>query len=743
MGSEPGRGVALTLASPVAEIDAKLANRRTGFRTKRDPAHQVLSESLGIQTVGQLLHHYPRRYIDRSEVSRIGGLRIGQEATVIAKVHKVHQRQTRQRRTMVTVQLYDGTGYLDLMFFNQPWTARMYKVGHEVAASGIVQSYGRRLQFAKQEVELLRGDEQDLVHTGRITPVHRATEGITTRTIRELVYRTLERIRAIPDPVPARILEAEGLSSFDAALRAIHFPDSADERRAAEERLKFDELFTLELGVAFRKHRVESAQEGVAHRPEGPLTERLLATLPFEPTGAQVRAMAELDAAMAQARPMNVLLQGDVGSGKTLVALHAALVAIQSGHQAAIMAPTEVLAGQHHRSMAALLGPFGAIPFLELAAAPDDGPQASIFDASQEPEDEAGVVTYALLTAAVTGKDRTKILEGVASGDVDLVVGTHALVQEGVSFADLSLAVIDEQHRFGVHQRMALKGKGGSPDVLIMTATPIPRTLALTYYGDLDVVVLDEMPSGRQPVTTTIARTAAERRRAYDLVRREVETGRQAFVVCAAIDEANKSEVRAAEAEARHLAEDVFPDLSVHLLHGRMRPAEKERVMEAFRTGEHHLLISTTVIEVGVDVPNATVMLVENAERFGLAQLHQLRGRIGRGEHASFCVLFDESKQDNEEARSRLEAMVRTTDGFELADEDLALRGEGTLFDVRQSGMPDLKLARLAEDLDLVKRARARAFAVIETDPELRAHPTLLAELRSRFERSIDWLFET
>ncbi|HEU4356030.1 MAG TPA: ATP-dependent DNA helicase RecG [Actinomycetota bacterium] len=735
--------MALTLASPVAEIDAKLANRRTGLRAKGDPAHQVLAESLGIHTVGQLLHHYPRRYIDRSDVARIGDLRIGQEATIIAKVHKVHQRQTRQRRTMVTVQLYDGTGYLDLMFFNQPWTARTYKVGHEVAASGTVQTYGRRLQFAKQEVELLRGDEQDLVHTGRITPIHRATEGITTRTIRELVYRALERIRAIPDPVPPEILAAEGLSSFDAALRAIHFPGSTEELHAAEERLKFDELFTLELGVAFRKHRVESAQAGVAHRPEGPLTERLLATLPFAPTGAQVRAMAELDAAMARPRPMNVLLQGDVGSGKTLVALHAALVAIQSGHQAAIMAPTEVLAGQHHRSMAALLGPFGAIPFLELAGAPDDGPQASIFDTSAEPDAEEAGVTYALLTAAVTGKDRARILEAVASGDVDLVVGTHALVQEGVSFADLSLAVIDEQHRFGVHQRMALKGKGGSPDVLIMTATPIPRTLALTYYGDLDVVVLDEMPLGRQPVTTRIARTAAERRQAYDLVRREVEAGRQAFVVCAAIDEANKTEVRAAEAEAKHLAEDVFPDLSVQLLHGRMRPAEKERVMEAFRSGEHHLLISTTVIEVGVDVPNATVMLVENAERFGLAQLHQLRGRIGRGAHASFCVLFDESKEDNEEARSRLEAMVRTTDGFELADQDLALRGEGTLFDVRQSGMPDLKLARLAEDLDLVKRARARAFAAIEDDPQLREHPTLLAELRSRFERSIDWLFET
>jgi ATP-dependent DNA helicase RecG len=335
------------------------------------------------------------------------------------------------------------------------------------------------------------------------------------------------------------------------------------------------------------------------------------------------------------------------------------------------------------------------------------------------------------------------VLDGIASGDVDLVVGTHALVQEGVSFADLSLAVIDEQHRFGVHQRMALKGKGASPDVLIMTATPIPRTLALTYYGDLDVVILDELPKGRRPVTTRIVRTPAQRAEAYALVRREVQAGRQAFVVCAAIDEANRSEVRAAEAEAARLASQVFPDLSVELLHGRMRPAEKERLMEAFRSGEHHLLISTTVIEVGVDVPNATVMLVENAERFGLAQLHQLRGRIGRGAHASFCVLFDESKQDNEEARARLEAMVRTTDGFELADEDLRLRGEGTLFDVRQSGLPDLKLARLVEDVDLVKRARSRAFALIGDDPELLDHPSLLAELRSRFDRSIDWLFHS
>ena len=732
----------LTLDSPVSEIDRQLANRRAGFRSKGDPAHEVLAASLGIDTVGQLLHHYPRRYIDRSQVSPIRDLKIGQYATVIAKVKGVNKRQTRHRQTMVTVTLYDGSGYLDLTFFNQPWAASLYKEGHELAVSGVAQLYRGRLQLGNQEVELLRGDEQDLVHTGRITPIHRATEGITTRTIRELVHRALEKLSAIADPLPPELVAAERLSSFAGAIHQIHFPASQEELRGAAERLKFDELFILELGVAFRKHRVETAEKGVRHEPAGPLVERLLATLPFEPTGAQVRAMAELDAAMARPRPMNLLLQGDVGSGKTLVALHAALVAIQSGHQAAIMAPTEVLAGQHFRSMAALLGPFGAIPYLELSDVPEDGPQGSLFEPSAEPPPEAGV-TYALLTAAVTGKDRARILEGVASGDVDLVVGTHALVQEGVGFADLSLAVIDEQHRFGVHQRMALKGKGGSPDVLIMTATPIPRTLALTYYGDLDVVVVDEMPKGRQPVETRIARSEAERQQAYALVRREVEAGHQAFVVCAAIDEANKTEVRAAEAEAKRLATDVFPDLSVHVLHGRMRPVEKERVMEAFRTGVHHLLISTTVIEVGVDVPNATVMLVENAERFGLAQLHQLRGRIGRGTHASFCVLFDESKEGNEEARARLDAMVRTTDGFELADEDLRLRGEGTLFDVRQSGLPDLKLARLAEDLELVKRSRSRAFALVETDPELGDHPTLLAELRTRFERSIDWLFET
>jgi len=740
--------VTLSAGSPILQIDKALATRRSGFRTKGPEAHEVLEQAFEVRTVGDLLRHYPRRYIDRSRVETIGGLKVGQYATVIATVRKVARRQTRRRQTMVTVTLYDGTGYLDLMFFNQPWAATLYKEGRELAVSGVATVYRGRLQLAHQEVELLRGDEADLIHTGRITPVHPASEGLTTRTIRELVHRALELLPRLPDPLPRELVKAEKLGSFDRAIRWIHFPQDPSELARAQERLKFDELFMLELGVAFRKHRVEREQTGVPHQVGGVLLERSLTKLPFEPTRAQRNAMERIDEGMARPRPMNVLLQGDVGSGKTLVALHAAIVAIRSGHQAAIMAPTEVLATQHHRSVASLLAGVGAVPYLDLIseAAKDDG-QASLLDPepARAPEDTTAPppVTFALLTGAVTGKDRQRILRGIANGEVDLVVGTHALVQEAVEFRDLSLAVIDEQHRFGLHQRMALKSKGADPDVVIMTATPIPRTLALTYYGDLDVVVLDEMPKGRQSIETVTVRTPDARDRAYELVRLEAMEGRQAFVVCAAIDDGNRSQVKAAEAEADRLATEVFPELRVDLLHGRMRPKDKDAVMDRFRRGGSDLLISTTVIEVGVDVPNATVMLVENAERFGLAQLHQLRGRIGRGAHASTCVLFDESDEQNLEARARIDAMVRTTDGFELADEDLRLRGEGTLFDTRQSGMPDLKLARLADDLDLVLRARARAFALVEDDPHLERHPGLLDELRSRFEGSIDWLFHS
>ena len=733
--------MSLSPQDPILAIDARLASRRSG-RSKGPEAHEVLAEAFGVETVGALLHHYPRRYIDRSRVLPIAKLTVEAYATVIATVRKVAKRQTRRRQSMVTVTIGDGTGFLDLTFFNQPWVASWYREGAELAVSGIVQLYRGRLQLANQEVEVLRSDEQDLVHTGRITPVHRAAEGITPRTIRELVFRALEQLPTQADPLPTELRTAESLSDRDQALRWIHFPADQHELDVARERLKFDELFTLELGVAFRRQRLQEERTGVSHRAAGTLTDALDAAMPFEPTAAQVRAMADIDARMEAPQPMNLLLQGDVGAGKTIVAVRACLVAIQSGHQAAIMAPTEVLAGQHLRSVGSLLDRIGAAPFLAQAAPKGSDEQASLFagGAAAAPP----TLTYALLSGTVAGADRARILAGAADGSLDLLIGTHALVQEGVEIADLSLAVVDEQHRFGLHQRMALTGKGGGDiDVLIMTATPIPRTLALTYYGDLDVAVLDELPAGRLPIRTLAARSEQERSAAEDLVRREAAAGRQAFVVCAAIDEGNRTQVKAAESEAERLRTTVFPDLRVELLHGRMRPKDKERIMDDFRDGACDVLISTTVIEVGVDVPNATVMLVENAERFGLAQLHQLRGRIGRGSHASTCVLFDASDPANEEARARIEAMVRTTDGFELADEDLRLRGEGTLFDTRQSGMPDLKLARLAEDIDLIARARTRAFAVVAEDPGLGRHPELLAELTLRFASSIDWLFRS
>ncbi|MFN2544274.1 MAG: ATP-dependent DNA helicase RecG [Actinomycetota bacterium] len=729
----------LTLDSPIRDIDPKISIRRLGTKAGAPGAHQVLAE-MDIHTVRQLLHHYPRDHIDRERATKIRDLHVGQSVTLVARVKKVESRLSFARRgqkpkPIVTVKLYDGTGYIKVVYFNQPWKVKQFKLEEEVSASGIVEMRGGGFQLKQPEVESLV-DEDQAIHTRRLIPIYRAAEGIAPRTIRELVFVALQRLTEIPDPVPADVVADEGLDSHDLALRRMHFPSSQEELDAARERLKFDELFMLELGVAFRKHRVTASEAGVVHDADTVLLKRFVEGLPFELTAGQRRAIAEIGTAMQGTHPMNVLLQGDVGSGKTAVAFAAAMTAIGSGHQAAIMAPTEVLAAQHERKVAELLGPLGARRFLD--AAPRADAQPSLLEG---PADEPAF-TYALLTAATTGKNRERVLAGVRDGTVDLVVGTHALVQEGVAFSDLSLAVIDEQHRFGVHQRMALKGKGAAPDVLIMTATPIPRTLALTYYGDLDVTVLDELPAGRQPIRTQVITTELERSRAYEVVRQEVAAGRQAFVVCAAIDEGNKLEVKAAESEAARLQDEVFRELVVEVLHGRMRTADKDARMEDFRTGRCNVLISTTVIEVGVDVPNATVMLVENAERFGLAQLHQLRGRIGRGGYPSHCFLFDESRGEGE-ARERLRALAETTDGFELANADLDIRGEGTLFNVKQSGMPELQLARLPADVDLVQRSRARAFAVIEGDPKLDAHPTLLRELEQRFAESIDWLFHS
>ena len=728
------------------------------MRQKGPPAADALAEGLELRDVRDLLHHYPRRYIDRSQVAPIGDLKVDQQATVIAKVKRVDKRQTRNRRSMVTVRLYDGTGYLDLTFFNQPWIANMYREGTELAVSGTIAMYRGHLQVQNQEVEILRGSEET-VHTGRITPVHPATEGVTSRTIRELVFRALEQLAPIPDPLPAQIVSAESLSSYDEAIRTIHFPETQEQLDRARERLKFDELFTLELGVAFRKARIDAAAIGVAHAADGPRVQAFHASLPYEPTGAQIRAFGEVTEAMHAARPMHLLLQGDVGSGKTVVALHAALVAVDSGHQAAVMAPTEVLAGQHFRSMTDLLGRMGARAFLDDETGKPT-PQASLFggELAAEPEAEPGTrvepalttgvgespaLTFALLTASVTGKDRARVLEGIAQGDVDLVVGTHALVQEGVAFEDLSLAVVDEQHRFGVHQRMALKGKGGEPDVLVMTADADPadpgahllrRSRRLRPGRDAQRAWRDRDAhrSHRRGTSAGLrarSRAGGSRTPGVRGVRRD-RRGEQ--------ERGSRGRGRGEEARDRGL-----PRPS-----GRRAPRADAPRREGAADGGVSLGAFARAHLHDRDRGRR-----RRAQRHGdagrerrtirLAQLHQLRGRIGRGEHRSFCILFDESKDDQDVARERLAAMVRTTDGFELADEDLRLRGEGTLFDVRQSGMPDLKLARLAEDLDLVKRARARAFAVIEADRELAEYPSLLAELRSRFERSIDWLFRS
>ncbi|HXL41061.1 MAG TPA: ATP-dependent DNA helicase RecG, partial [Actinomycetota bacterium] len=522
------------------------------------------------------------------------------------------------------------------------------------------------------------------------------------------------------------------------ALRGYHFPAQMSEVWQARRRLVFDELFTLQTGLAFHKRRIERQEEGIAHQMDGKLAGAFLDSLPFRLTEAQRTAVAEIGRDLAKASPMHRLLQGDVGSGKTVVALYAALVAAQGGYQAAIMAPTEVLAGQHFLTVASLLAPLSGA-----GEGQASGPgQLDLFGASGGP----GVV---LLTGSLPAARRRSALARIADGSAGIVIGTHALLEEGVSFDNLGLAVIDEQHRFGVHQRMVLRDKRGggiTPDVLIMTATPIPRTLALTLYGDLDVSELDELPRGRRPVTTRVVDEDG-RAGAYELVRSEVAAGHQAYVITPLVSESDRLEVKSAEAEAERLATKVFPDLRVDVLHGRMRPAAKDSVMERFRSGEIDVLISTTVVEVGVDVPNATVMLIEDAERFGLSQLHQLRGRIGRGGAPSTCLLLsgvlEQPEEERTKARARLEVVAATTDGFKLAEEDLKLRGSGTIMDERQAGFSDLKLTNLLKDREILAEARAEAFGLIDIDPDLRANPQVRLEMEGRFADRLEWLFQS
>ncbi|MEJ5186409.1 MAG: ATP-dependent DNA helicase RecG, partial [Candidatus Geothermincolales bacterium] len=526
--------------------------------------------------------------------------------------------------------------------------------------------------------------------------------------LRRLIARALEQFGDLPDFLPARLRLRYGMPPRIAALREIHFPTSPSRLKAARDRLAYEELFLIQVALAIRRYRLGEEEKGISHRPPGGLIAGFLEKLPFKLTPAQERAFREIVADMARPHPMNRLLQGEVGSGKTVVALLALLLTVENGHQGAFMAPTEILAEQHFRNLVTLL------------------------------EDLPGV-RMELLTGSTPSSRRREILQAVAGGMVDILVGTHALIQEDVEFRDLGLVVVDEQHRFGVRQRMLLKAKGTRPDTLIMTATPIPRTLSLTLYGDLEVSVIDQLPTGR-PGTTTHVIGPQERERAYRLMEEEMRKGRQGYVVCPLVGESASMEVKAAENEVRELRK-AFPGFEVGMVHGQMPRQEREEAMERFRRGELHLLVSTTVIEVGIDVPNATFILVEDADRFGLSQLHQLRGRVGRGEHPSHCFFL--FRGDTDESLQRRKAIEEITDGFRLAEADLEIRGEGSLFGTRQSGFTDLKVARLQRDLSLLERAKEDATALVREDPGLEREDNLLLrmEMEKRFRDSLEWIF--
>jgi ATP-dependent DNA helicase RecG len=698
---------ALTLRD-LADID--VARLRGVGERKRASLH-----ALGLEHLLDLLTYYPRRWVDRSNEARIADLVPGEEALVLATVRGVTKRTTRSRRTMVTANVGDGSGRMEVVFFNQPWRERQLREGLQVALFGKADLYRGGLQMSNPVVDLI-GDR-----TGRIVPIYPQSEKaqVNTWEIAGWVEEALRRCRerGIADPLPAPIRSRLAMPDRFDALSDIHLPDSIGDKERARRRLAFDELLRVQLVLVLRKRAMERDQLGLVHVLDGPLVQRFYDALPYPLTNAQQRAIAEIAADLAAPHPMHRLLQGDVGSGKTVVAVATMLAAVQGGHQAALMAPTEVLADQHSSGVRRLLAG---------VTVPDPG---NLF--GDRP------LRVELLTNRVTGADRRDVLAGLADGSVDVVIGTHALIQESVGFASLGVVVVDEQHRFGVEQRAALRAKtdgNAVPDMLVMTATPIPRTAAMTVYGDLDVSVLDELPPGRTPIVTRWAQGPLLEAEVWADIRREVAAGRQAYVVCPLIGESDKLEVASAEETYERLRAGELSALRLGLLHGRMTPTDKETAMERFRTGDLDVLVATTVIEVGVDVPNATVIAILDADRFGIAQLHQLRGRVGRGSQPSTCWLITQPADDGaSEGNPRVEALVNSTDGFELAEIDLDLRGEGTLMSAAQKGRSDLKLASLRRDRALVESARAVAFEIVDADPELVQHPDLADELRLLF----------
>ena len=682
------------------------------------PERAKALDQVGITSILDLLTHYPRRHIDKTKQATIRDLRVDESVWVFGRVVSSSSVPGRGRgRARTELRISDGSGYLRVTFFNQPWRTRQFPEGSEAMFFGKVTEYRGHLQMANPEIDLL--DEADRL---QITAIYPQSDKLRlySKDFRGWISESLRRTRDLVEPLPEWLLDAHDLVPRLSAFQGIHLPESMTEAEEARRRLVFDELLRIQLTLVMRKRRIEATSQGIEHDTSGELVGRFIGALPFSLTDDQTAVMAEIFADLARPIPMHRLLQGDVGSGKTVVAVAMLLTAVQGGHQGAFMAPTEVLADQHHASIR---------PLLEGVMVPDDG--GSLF--GERP------LTVELLTNKVTGKERQRVLSALAAGEVDLLIGTHALIQEAVEFKSLGAVVIDEQHRFGVEQRAALRDKAGGgavPDVLVMTATPIPRTAAMTVYGDLDMSMLRHKPVGRQPIDTTWAKGDEEAALAWERVRSEVEAGRQAYVVCPLIGESDKLEAAAAETTFERLEAAELSGLSLGLLHGRLPAAEKAAAMTAFREGRTQVLVATTVIEVGVDVPNTTVMVILDADRFGIAQLHQLRGRVGRGAAASYCVLVtgaggaegddDERAQGN----ARLEAIVRSEDGFELAEADLDIRGEGTIFNERQKGRSDLKLASLRRDRKVVEDARVAAERIIDDDPDLGHSPDLADELR-------------
>ena len=726
-GSSSGRSLAYLAGLSVHEVK--------GLRGKRAEA---LIEG-GVRSVADLLLHAPRRYIDRSTQVALSDVPIGEELTVIGVVKSVATRRPRRNMVIVEAQIFDGTSYLKAVWFNQGFRARQLNEGAEVALSGKVDRFRGRLQMKAPAVDVLKGTTESLV-TGRVVPIHSGVGDASPGYLRRGIHNALGRARPISDPLPEELLDRLDLVDRDTAISLIHFPETIGEVPAARRRLVFDEFFRLEVALAMTKRRKMLDSVGIEHVAGAELVERFLGGLPYTLTGAQRRALDEIGSDLAGPHPMHRLLQGEVGSGKTVVAVAAVLAGVAGGYQTAIMAPTEVLAEQHFSGISALIADAGMRP--------DADGTASLFDVSDDDPDrpQIRVALFTGTNAEVNFRprgetDRTELVEWVANGNIDIVIGTHALIQEGIEFAHLGIAVIDEQHRFGVHQRVRLKekGKGADPDLLIMTATPIPRTLSMTLYGDLDVSVLDEMPPGRTPTETWAASpNGPDVERVYRVIRDEVAAGRQVFVVCPLVEDSDKVRAASAVAEYERLS-NVFSELKVGLLHGQMRSRDKDGVMTRFRSRELDILVATTVIEVGIDVPNATVMVIEDADRFGLSQLHQLRGRVGRGEHASQCILLAEPTA--EDGQARIAAMISTNDGFRLAEEDLKIRGQGTIFGARQSGLTDLRIGDILKDADDLIAARREAFAMIERDPRLEDHPGVGAEVRAMLGDAVEWLF--